>query len=534
VAQAIPIRSSRTLILPSPALWPAVALLVLYAAFYVQAAGHLVAFPFDFDQGEGYDAWSGWLLANGHLPYTDNETFPYYSSNYPPVWSWLVSLPMRWAGPGLAPARAISAAAGVLAVLLVTLAARRYSGSALAALLAGGLFLASPYVFHTAPLARVNSTALLLALLGLTLFEAPTRVRVVLGSLALLGALFTKQTALDAVIAGLLYVFFVSRPGAALGAAMIGVGGLLGIALLAWLTRGAFWLNTFAGNVNPFDLGQLASYGLNFVAVHCVLLAFAVSAARELITRRDWSPWVFYLLISATMALAAGKWGAGESYFLGALAAACVLAAIPIARLLEGHDPVWRRQLDRRWQERRHGLTALVRSSRTFVRRTRSRALSRRSPSAAHYLVAGALLVQALLLAHGPLSEVAPWLPDRGFQAPLLGKAPTEQDRVAGEEIVAIIMAANGQALGEDPSFTVAAGQPIVGNATHLRNLHEAGLWRGSALIADVEARRFGLVILHAQLYPAPVLAAIGRSYELDRVMTVGRATYQIFVPTEQ
>src|SRR5207302_7394688 len=111
--------------MPPLAIWRVVSRLALYAAFYVQAAGHLVAFPFDFDQGEGYDAWSGWLLANGQLPYTDNESFPYYSSNYPPVWSWLVSLPMQWTGPGLAPARAVSTAAGLLAALVVGLAARR-------------------------------------------------------------------------------------------------------------------------------------------------------------------------------------------------------------------------------------------------------------------------------------------------------------------------------------------------------------------------------------------------------------------------
>src|SRR5439155_6892769 len=52
--QAIPLRRVRALALPPVALWPAIALLALYAAFYVQASAHLVAFPFDFDQGEGY------------------------------------------------------------------------------------------------------------------------------------------------------------------------------------------------------------------------------------------------------------------------------------------------------------------------------------------------------------------------------------------------------------------------------------------------------------------------------------------------
>jgi len=59
-------------------------------------------------QGEGYDAWSAWLINLGQLPYTSNAEFPYYSSNYPPLWSYVVSIPMAWLGPGLASARLIS------------------------------------------------------------------------------------------------------------------------------------------------------------------------------------------------------------------------------------------------------------------------------------------------------------------------------------------------------------------------------------------------------------------------------------------
>src|SRR6202011_6203628 len=93
------------------------------------------------------------------------------------------------------------AVAGVLGV-----AAQRIAGRSLAGFLAAGFFLASPYVFHTTPLARVNSLALLAAVVGLTLLEQPTRRRVILGSLALLAALFTKPTAMDAALAGVLSV----------------------------------------------------------------------------------------------------------------------------------------------------------------------------------------------------------------------------------------------------------------------------------------------------------------------------------------
>ena len=89
-------------------------LLAVYALGYLQFAVQLAAFPFDLDQGEGYDAWSGWLINLGQLPYTTNATFPYYSSNYPPLWSYLVSIPMAWLGPGLGAARIVSTLAAVL------------------------------------------------------------------------------------------------------------------------------------------------------------------------------------------------------------------------------------------------------------------------------------------------------------------------------------------------------------------------------------------------------------------------------------
>ena len=66
--QAIPLRRARALALPPAAFWPAIGLLAVYAAFYVQLAVHLVGFPYDLDQGEGYDAWSGWLeIGRAHV-----------------------------------------------------------------------------------------------------------------------------------------------------------------------------------------------------------------------------------------------------------------------------------------------------------------------------------------------------------------------------------------------------------------------------------------------------------------------------------
>jgi hypothetical protein len=378
--------------------------------------------------------------------------------------------------------------AGVLAV-----AAHRLSGRPLAGALAAGFFLASPYVFHTTPLARVNSLALLAAVLGVTLLERPSRRRVMLGSLALVAALFTKPTAMDAVLAGVLAVLLHEPRLGLLAAGTVSLAGMVGLSVLTLLTHGGFWLNVIAGNANPFDVGQLSAYLANFSVLHCVLLSLAAAECAWMLRRRAWSPWALYAIASSVASLGVAKWGAGESYFLGAIASASVLSAAWVTRFLDS-APAARL----RW-----GLGV-------------------------------ALCIQALLLSHAGLSAVMPWLPDRGPQGPFLGRAPTREDQQAAQLISTEIRKARGPALSEDPSFAVVAGQPLIGNATHLRNLYQQGLWNPSALVNDLRAHRYAIVILDAELYPEPVLAAIGQFYFLERSVHVNGATYRLFLPGTQ
>ena len=53
-------------------------------------------------------------------------------------------------------------------------------------------------------------------------------------------------------------------------------------------------------------------------------------------------------------------------------------------------------------------------------------------------------------------------------------------------------------------------------------------------MVNDLRAHRYAMVILDAELYPEPVLAAIGQSYFLDRSVHVNGATYRIFLPGTQ
>ena len=468
--------------------------LFFYLLVYVGHAANLAAYPYDLDQGEAYDVNSGWLLAQGRPIYTDNERFPYYSSNYPPAYSWLLAQIVAHTGPTLAAGRLLSVGAALLAAVVIAVVVGWRTRDGLAALTAGLLFVASTYVFHTTPLARVNALALLFAVAGLACCLGPGwgwRAGMVA---CFLLALYTKQTTVDAVAAGLLALALRDvRVGVVLGVAIGFLGGMA-LLLLDALHNGAFWLNVVVGNVNPFDPKQALDYYRNFLEIHLVMVGLAGWQTVRAVRARSVGPFEVYWLLSLGLAVSVGKWGAGESYFLAPIAASVVLAGEAVAAL-------------HRDAERRPGLLALA---------------------------GGLLLLQGLLFAHGPLYKLGPLFVDRGAQASVLSRYPGEAEVRSAAELVDLLKRAEGPVLVEDPSYGLAVGKEVVGNATHLRNLHQAGVWSPEGLVQALRERRFSWVVLNAELYPEPVLAAIGRYYYLYEEYEINGTRQRLFAPGEE
>ena len=82
-------------------LWFTVAVFVLYLVIYVVYAVALFRFPYDYDQGEGFELNDSLLFLQGQWPYRSNEVFPFYASNYPPLFHWLVMPLFAIFGPTL-------------------------------------------------------------------------------------------------------------------------------------------------------------------------------------------------------------------------------------------------------------------------------------------------------------------------------------------------------------------------------------------------------------------------------------------------
>jgi hypothetical protein len=279
------------------------------------------------------------------------------------------------------------------------------------------------------------------------------------------------------------------------------------LAVLEALTGGAFWLNVMSANTGLYDPAELARYLVNVLSIHPVVLGLALTECWPGGRISPRSPWVIAFGTSFAESLLVGHWGAGESYFLDLLAVASVLAGAAVGRAV------------------REDSECVMPRSKSGV----SARLARVGCSPA--LLGTLLLVQCLLLSHGGLSRHVPVLPDRGLQAWILGREPLPGEADAVGDLVELLRASPGPVLSEEPSFVLAAGREIVGNANVLRDLEDKGLWQGDALIADIRARRFGVVVLSAQRYPPAVLEAIGRSYYVVRSIDVGAATYLVFLP---
>src|SRR5206468_1243007 len=116
----------------------------------------------------------------------------------------------------------------------------------------------------------------------------------------------------------------------------------------------------------------------------------------------------------------------------------------------------------------------------------------------------------------------------------VLSRRPGEPEITAAAELVRTLKDADGPVLLEDPSYGLAVGKGVVGNATHLRNLYQAGVWSPEPLTDDLRERRFAWVVLDAELYPEPVLAAIGLYYYLYEEYEINGTRQRLFAPGEQ
>jgi hypothetical protein len=309
-----------------------------YLVVYILYAVDLFQWPFDYDQGEGFELYDAILYSRGEWPYKDNAVYPYYASNYPPLFHLLIVPLLPILGPHVVAGRAVSFAATLITGGTIFFVVRRKARGWFIPLVSGLAFFASNYVYLTGPLCRMHLTMVMfeaLAVAFIAEFQHPRHgVRnLILGLAMLLCAGYTKQMAVFTAAAALSYVFLRDvKKAVVAGFALAAVAGTV-FYLLNVATGGQWWVNTVQANANEFEYLQTLFYFGQWFRLHAL---FVFLAAAYLVYELFWdrlsvySLWFFFALGSGALS---GKWGASYNYFTTAVAAACIASGLALGRL---------------------------------------------------------------------------------------------------------------------------------------------------------------------------------------------------------
>jgi hypothetical protein len=521
----------------------ALVILGFHLIVYLIFTANLVQFPFDYDQGEGFELVDTIMFSQGRWPYLDTEVYPFYSSNYPPLFH-VIAAPFVWLfGPGYAYGRLLGFLSTLIAAAAISLAVYRETPHRWVAVLSGLAFLASNTVYHIGPLFRQHMTMVMfetvavLVLAQANEIEGPAvrRRRLLIGLALILAAGYTKQLAYATAIAALVFLLIRNplRGGIyGIGFALVGAAIFLGINIT---TGGQWWLQTISANVNTFYPEQTVELFKLWFRLHGFLIIPAVLYLLYEFYFGRISIYALWFIAATANSILAGKWGAGDSYFATAIAAVCILSGQFAARTLL-----------HQWRFSDHLYTRLLINP-----------LRRFAPSAAR---AAFIIVPLLYIGYGratlhmptsgpvfePLSEMlgihpnalngfydSARQPDGSFSGGYadIGHLTTPEDIAAGYSIVERIREADGPVLSEEAGFNLLAGKDVITNPTQLLNLANNGLYEGAGLLEMIDNRAFDLIVLRAQFYPVPVLEAIGRNYERTEVVEMNGFQYLILRP---
>ncbi len=517
----------------------ALALLVFIGYFiaYNIYAISLFQFPFDYDQGEGFELMDTVLFSRGEWPYLNNDSYPFYSSNYPPVFH-LVIVPLIWIfGPKYWTGRLVAYLGTLITAAVIGYAVQRESKRWWLSTLAGLAFLASNYVYHVGPLFRQHMFMVMFETVAVVLLTVTIDAEEVTGKkdnrrllmvmILLLLAGYTKQLAYATVAAVFSFLFLRQSKRSILWAiAFASVTGAIFL-LINLSTNGQWLTNTVTANINPYIPSQGIGLLRQWLKLHTILILLASALTFYQLYFERLSAYAIWFVFAAANGLTAGKWGAGESYFATAIAASCILAGIAIGRGLD-------------WSERR--------GERWFA--------------VALAVVAILFLIQANKVFHWPthtplLEKVATTLgkPTETFVAPqtscslprelvaipyvdsagvgLIGRPPNAKDTAAGVAISQLIAEGDTASFGEDAGFNIYLGRDIITNPTQLLNLYNNGQVDLTEMSAMLENQEFDTVVLRAQFYPPPILEIIGRQYLTRHLIEMNGFVYCIMTPKD-
>ena len=147
---------------------------LLFSFFiYLLYTANLLGFPYDYDQGEGFEVYDTVLFSRGELPYRDTEVYPFYSSNYPPLFH-VMAAPFVWFfGPAHWYGRLLGFLGSLVSAGAIAYAVYRDGGGhRWIAALSGLAFLSSNFVYHIGPLYRQHTMMVTIETLAIVMLAS--------------------------------------------------------------------------------------------------------------------------------------------------------------------------------------------------------------------------------------------------------------------------------------------------------------------------------------------------------------------------
>ena len=319
---------------------------------FVARAGATLRSPWSGDYGEGCTLALAELLAERGNYFPDLTDYPFFVANYPPAFLSLVALAQKALGPSLFVPRLIAfvATLGILAVLFDTLSFML--GARVPALAFTVLFVMPWFVTTWAALARVDTTAILLSLAGLSIVlrQGPGA-----GDWPALPvfwlAFFTKQSALLAPAAVLLELGLARdrRFPRVLAAYALPLVALFGLLVLA--THGGAWRHLVVYTAaSSYEWGRMGESGVQLAVIGgpLLLLVWAGEALEPAAFRkRTGRILLLYFGLNLAGFATIAKAGAAQNCFIEPWLATVLLAAWAFRCLRQGRPwlrlawPAW-------------------------------------------------------------------------------------------------------------------------------------------------------------------------------------------------
>ncbi len=477
------------------------------------------------------------LFSRGQWPYRDNNSYPFYSSNYPPVYH-LVIVPLVWLfGPEYWTGRLIAYLGTLITAGAIGYAVHRGTKRSWLALVSALAFLASNYIYHVGPLFRQHMFMVMfetLAVLIVTIVverEEQSGKRNNLGLLVvmilLLLAGYTKQLAYATVVAVFGFLFLRQTKRAILWAIPFATVTVLIFFLINAATDGQWLTNTVTANVNPYIPAQGIGLLRQWFNLHLVLTVAAIAFAFYQLYFDRLSAYAIWFVVAAANGLTAGKWGAGESYYATAVAASCILAGLAFGKLI-----TWNQKKGHFIYAGSLALVAIMflfQANLFFHMPTHTEALRTIADVLGKPVESYVAPQTSCSIAQPPVP--IPYVDSAGVG--LIGRPPTLKDVEAGIEITHFIERGDTAAFSEEAGFNLYAGKDVITNPTQLLNLYNNGQVDLTEMLTMLNNQEFDSIIFRAQFYPPPVLEVIGRNYETTQLVEMNGFVYCLLTPRD-